>query len=110
MVFWSSEYKVCEEDLPQLRALYQEYRPRGFEIVGVCLDSQKEAVKPFLTQHRLPWAQIYQPGGLNAPSAMTYGIVSLPTMFLVNAEGVVVSRSATVQDVKTALPSMLANK
>lgn len=110
VVFWSSEYKVCEEDLPQLRALYQEYRPRGFEIVGVCLDSQKEAVKPFLTQHRLPWAQIYQPGGLNAPSAMTYGIVSLPTMFLVNAEGVVVSRSATVQDVKTALPSMLANK
>jgi hypothetical protein len=41
---------------------------------------------------------------------MTYGIVSLPTMFLVNAEGIVVSRSATVQDVKTALPSMLANK
>lgn len=110
VVFWSSEYKVCEEDLPQLRALYQEYRPRGFEIVGVCLDSQKEAVKPFLTQHRLPWAQIYQPGGLNAPSAMTYGIVSLPTMFLVNAEGVVVNRSATVQDVKTALPSILAGK
>lgn len=101
VVFWASEYRVCEEDLPQLRALYQEYRTKGFEIVGVCLDSQKETVKPFLTQHRMTWAQIYQPGGLNAPAAMNYGIVSLPTMFLVNAEGVVVSRNATVQDVKT---------
>lgn len=110
VVFWSSEYKICEDDLPQLRALYQEYRPRGFEILGVCLDSQKESVKPFMTQHRMNWAQIYQPGGMNAPAALNFGIVSLPTMFLVNAEGVVVSRNATLQDVKAALPAILANK
>lgn len=110
VVFWASEYKVCEEDLPQLRALYQEYRPRGFEILGVCLDSQKETIKPFMTQHRMTWGQIYQPGGLNAPAAMNFGIVSLPTMFLVNGEGVVVNRNATVQDVKTALPAMLTTK
>ncbi len=110
VVFWASEYRVCEEDLPQLRALYNDYRAKGFEILGVCLDSQKETVKPFLTQHRLPWAQIFQPGGLNAPAAMNYGIVSLPTMFLVNAEGVVVSRNASVQDVKTALPALLGGK
>lgn len=110
VVFWASEYKICEDDLPQLRALYQEYRARGFEILGVCLDSQKELVKPYMTQHRMTWGQIYQPGGLSAPAALHYGIVSLPTMFLVNAEGVVVNRSATLQEVKTALPSMLPNK
>jgi peroxiredoxin len=108
VVFWASEYKVCEEDLPQLRAMYQEYKPRGFEILGVCLDSQKETIKPFMTQHRMTWGQIYQPGGLNAPAAMNFGIVSLPTMFLVNADGIVVSRNASVQDVKTALPALLA--
>lgn len=110
VVFWASEYKICEEDLPQLRALYAEHRARGFEIVGVCLDSQKETIKPFLTQHRVTWPQLYQPGGLNAPTALNYGIVSLPTMFLVNAEGVVVSRNATVQDLKTALAALSANK
>jgi peroxiredoxin len=110
VVFWASEYRVCEEDLPQLRALYQEYRAKGFEILGVCLDSQKETVKPFLSQHRMTWGQIYQPGGLNAPAAMNYGVVSLPTMFLVNSEGIVISRNATVQEVKTALPTVLAGK
>lgn len=110
VVFWATEYRVCEEDLPQLRALYEQYRARGFEIVGVCLDSQKDAVKPYMTQHKMTWPQIYQPGGLNAPAAMNFGIVSLPTMFLVNAEGVVVSRNASVQDVKSALPALLAGK
>lgn len=107
VVFWASEYRVCEEDLPQLRALYQEYRTRGFEILGVCLDSQKETVKPYLTQHKINWAQIYQPGSLNAPAAINYGIASLPTMFLVNTEGVVVNRGASIQDVKTELPKLL---
>ena len=107
VVFWASEYKVCEDDLPQLRAMYKEYRAKGFEIIGVCLDMQKAAVKPYLTQHGMTWPQIYQPGGLGSPMALGYGVISLPTMFLVNGEGVVVSRSATVQDVKTALPALL---
>ena len=55
----------------------------------------------------MTWPQIYQPGGLGNPAAMGYGVISLPTMFLVNTEGVVVSRNATVQDVKTALPALL---
>ena len=107
VVFWASEYRICEEDLPQLRALYQENRARGFEIVGVCLDSQKETIKPFLTQHRVTWPQIHQPGGLNAPAAVNYGIVSLPTMFLVNRDGIVVNRGASVQEVKAELPALL---
>ncbi len=107
VVFWASEYKVCEDDLPQLRALYKENRAKGFEIIGVCLDMQKAAVKPYLTQHGMTWPQLYQPGGLGSPMAMGYGVISLPTMFLVNGDGVVVSRNATIQDVKTALPALL---
>ncbi len=111
VVFWSSEYKVCEDDLPDLRALYQAHKPKGFEIVGVCLDMNKAAVKPYLTQHKMTWPQLYQPGGLSSPMAMGYGVISLPTMFLVNAEGVVVSRNTSVQEVKTALtPKAAANK
>ncbi len=103
VVYWSSEYKVCEDDLPDLRALYQANKSKGFEIVGVCLDMNKAAVKPYLAQHKMTWPQLYQPGGLSSPMAIGYGVISLPTMFLVNAEGVVVSRNTSVQEVKTAL-------
>jgi peroxiredoxin len=107
VVYWGSEYKVCEEDLPQLRSLYKDNRAKGLEIIGVCLDMQKTTITPYLTTHQMTWPQIHESGGLSSPMAIGYGIFSLPTMFLVDREGLVVSRNATVQDVKTLLPTLL---
>ena len=113
VVFWASEYKLCEEDLPVLRALYQEYKSKGFEIVGVSLDLDKATVAPFVQKNKMTWPQIYQPsgpnqpGGLSSPLATSFGIISLPTMFLVDRTGKVVSRNSTIGDLKTSLPALL---
>lgn len=113
VVFWASEYKVCEEDVPQLRALYQDNKAKGFEIVGVSLDFEKTTALPFVQKNKMNWKHIYQPsgpnqsGGLSSPIATSFGIISLPTMFLVDREGKVVNRNATITDVKTDLPGLL---
>ena len=113
VVFWASEYKVCEEDVPQLRALYQDNKAKGFEIVGISLDFDKDTALPFVQKNKMGWKQIYQPsgpnqsGGLSSPIATSFGIISLPTMFLVDKDGKVVNRNATLTDVKTELPNLL---
>jgi TolA-binding protein/peroxiredoxin len=113
VVFWASEYKICEEDVPQLRALYQDNKAKGFEIVGVALDFEKSTLLPFVQKNKISWPQIYQPsgpsqtGGLTSPIATSFGVISLPTMFLVDKDGKVVSRNATITDVKTELPGLL---
>ena len=113
VVFWASEYKVCEDDVPQLRALYQDNKAKGFEIVGVSLDFDKTTALPFVQKNKMGWKQIYQPsgpnqsGGLSSPLATSFGIISLPTMFLVDREGKVVNRNATITDVKTDLAGLL---
>jgi peroxiredoxin/TolA-binding protein len=113
VVFWASEYKVCEEDVPQLRALYQDNQGKGFEIVGVALDMDKETALPFVKKNKMTWPQIYQTsgpnqiGGLESPLATKFGIISLPTMFLVNKEGKVVSRNASITEIKAELPELL---
>ena len=113
VVFWASEYKVCEEDIPQLRALYQDNKAKGFEIVGVALDFEKSTAMPFVQKNKMNWKHLYQPnpttqtGGLNSPIAESFGIISLPTMFLVDKEGKVVNRNATLTDIKTELPNLL---
>ena len=104
---WATWCTPCTEDLPQIRSLYAQYRDRGFEIMGVNLDTTPEPVTPFLTQNRVTWPQIYQPGGLASPIAQSFGIVSLPTMFLVDARGAVITSSASVDDLKTRLPELL---
>lgn len=103
VIFWDTTSKLFAEDLPQIKTLYEEYRARGFEIVGVNLDAMKEPVAPFLEKNKIKWPQIFEPGGLESAPARQFGIISLPTMFLVNAEGKVTNRGATAMDVKSLL-------
>lgn len=99
VVFWDTLSKLCAEDLPQIKALYDEFKSKGFEVVGVNLDVSKAAVGPFLAQHQVKWPQIHDGGGLESAAAKAYGVISLPTMFLVDESGKAVNRSATVEDV-----------
>lgn len=110
VVYWATWCKPCFEDLPKLRAMYQQYRAQGFEVIGVNLDTQATNVKAYLQQNNMTWPQIHEPGGLESPPGLAYGVISLPTMFLVDREGIVHSRPASMEDVKAALPELLGLK
>jgi len=116
VVFWNSAYEACENDIPQLRALYRDFNPKGFEIVGVALETDKSVVQEYVKKHEMTWPQVFQPGqqnqfgGIDSPIAVNFGIFSFPTMFLVNAEGKVVSRNANLTEIKSDLPGLLNPK
>ncbi|MBI1345631.1 redoxin domain-containing protein [bacterium] len=115
--YWATWCQPCQQDLPALRALYQQYQSRGFEVVGVCLDvpigtqeQQVAQLKQYLNANKVPWPQMYEPGGLDSSPAVSYGIISLPTMFLIDDKGAVVSRNSSVEELKSVLPQLLSPK
>ncbi len=107
VVFWATWCKPCFEDLPKLKALYQQYRSQGFEVIGVNLDNSPNGVKGYMQQNGMTWPQIHEAGGLESPPSLAFGVISLPTMFLVDKKGLVHSRPASIEDVKSALPEAL---
>ncbi|MBX6315538.1 MAG: redoxin domain-containing protein [Isosphaeraceae bacterium] len=99
IVFWSTQAAQFRKDLPDLEKAYQKYHSKaGLEILGVNLDDDKAALEAFLRETSLPWEQIYEPGGMSSRLANEFGILTLPTMFLVGPDGKVISRNIRMAD------------
>ena len=107
VIFWSSWCKPCTEDLPQIQELYNKYHSQGFDVLGINLDATPEQAEAYIKQHKIAWSHIHEEGGLEGAPARDFGVISLPTMFLVDKTGKVVNRSATVADLKKSLPGLL---
>ncbi len=93
VVFWTSTADPVRKDLPDLLKVYQKYKAKNFEILGVSLDADKATLDAFLKESPLPWPLLFEPDGMDSRLANEFGIISLPTMILTDSTGKVVSRS-----------------
>jgi thiol-disulfide isomerase/thioredoxin len=109
--YWASLCKDCIGDFARLKQLQASYGSKGLEIVGVNLDDRAEDAKAFLASHPLAAPHLFQAteqaAGLNGPLATQYGIMGLPTLFLVGKDGNVLNRSLQINELEDALKKAL---
>ncbi|MGP0067377.1 MAG: redoxin domain-containing protein [Isosphaeraceae bacterium] len=111
VVFWASWATPVKDTLPGLIKAQQKYQDRGLEIIGVNLDNERADVEAFLKANPLAWPQIFEGGGMETRLAIEYGITSVPTMFLIDSQGKVVSRNLrTATEVDGQLEKLLADQ
>lgn len=91
--FWATWCGPCLGELPNLKAAYERYHDKGFEVVGISLDYDKSALQRFQNnpETALPWPSIFDGKGWESEQARRYGIRGIPAAFLVDKEGVVVA-------------------
>jgi len=111
VVFWASYAQPFADDLEFLQAALAKHQKTGFEILGINLDPDPAAATAFLTKSSIRWQNLRepapQPGG--QPGDFGFGIVSLPTMFLVNREGIV-EGGITARNLDLAVDALLQGK
>jgi thiol-disulfide isomerase/thioredoxin len=111
IAFWASWAEPVKRDLPELLKVYNKNKSRGFEIIGVNLDSDRKELEAFLKENKLPWPEIHEEGGMDSPLAVEYGIISLPTMILVDPEGRVANRNIRMaSEIEKQLDKVLTTK
>jgi thiol-disulfide isomerase/thioredoxin len=102
--YWATWCEPCKADFAELRRLYERYNKDGFEIVSVSLDETREPVADYLQQNRLPWTHLFAEGGLEAsPLAAQLGVIALPTLIMIDADGKVVDRGMSLTQVEREL-------
>ena len=105
--YWATWCEPCKQDLDVLKNLYAKYGKDGFTLIGVSLDSERGEVDEYVRSSRLPWAQLYEEGGLDSRLANELGILTLPAMMLFDKQGRVVSRSIHTGELDTELGKLL---
>ncbi len=98
---WNKERTVG--DFAVLKSLLNTYASRGVELVCVNLDNTAAEANSFLQRSPVPFVQIFQPGGLESPQAIQYGVMVLPNLFLVDKDGKVASRTVQVGNLEDEL-------
>ena len=82
--FWASWCAPCLKSLPQLDAWYRELRGRGFAVLAVNVDTEREAALAFLRRRPVAYPVVYDPQGWWPEQ---YGVRGLPAGYLVDRQG-----------------------
>jgi len=105
--YWATWCEPCKVDIAQIRELSLKYGPKKFAVIGIALDSDKAQLQKFLAAKPLPWPQVHEAGGLDGRLAEELGVLTLPTMFLLDADGNVVDRNLVITDLDKKLESLI---
>ena len=95
--FWATWCGPCVAEIPNVLEQYEKYHKDGFEVVGISLDQEREALEKFVTEQKLPWPILFEEpkgDGWQHPLATFYGISGIPTVVLIGRDGNVITLDA----------------
>jgi thiol-disulfide isomerase/thioredoxin len=93
--FWATWCGPCRQELPNVKENYEKHHDKGFEVVGISLDDDVEALNKFIKTEKLPWENLLPADesqrGWKNPLADKFGVEGIPFTMLVNRQGKVVA-------------------
>ena len=95
--FWATWCGPCLAEIPRLKTLYEKYHGKGFEIVGISIDEDLDALKNGLEKHQFPWINLADAKRKEADQQTMgnrFAISSIPRCILVGRDGKVISVEA----------------
>jgi thiol-disulfide isomerase/thioredoxin/TolA-binding protein len=104
--YWATWSEPCKVEIAQLKELQAKYGKDGFSLIGVSLDSDGQDLVDYLKRNRLPWPQLFEPGGFDSRYANELGILALPTMILIDDKGKVLNRGIHITQVDSELKNL----
>ena len=105
--FWATWCAPCKAEEPSVVAAYNKLHDKGFEVVGISLDMQKESLLKYTADNGMKWPQYFDGKEWQNAISSSFGIHSIPTMWLVNKKGYVVNTDVSA-DLAAQVEKLLA--
>lgn len=106
--FWASWCGPCRAENPNVVATYNEFHAKGLNIIGVSLDDKLDKWKEAILKDKISWTQVSNLKGWEDPIAKTYGVMQIPSTFLVDANGIIIAKDLRGDELKKKISEVLA--
>jgi thiol-disulfide isomerase/thioredoxin len=93
--FWATWCGPCRQEIANVLRYYDLYHDRGFDVIGISIDEDPEALAAYLQRNELPWVTLFDEAekteGSIASMQEHYGVFGVPQLILVGPDQKVVS-------------------
>lgn len=103
--FWASWCPYCIKELPDLKSLYDDFKDKGFNIVGVAVRDKAEDTRAMVKKRDIKWDVVYNTQ--KVPYDI-YGFSGIPHHMLIGPDGVIISRGENAEQIRKRLETAFA--
>ena len=101
--FWASWCVWCRKENPNVRAVYDEFKDKGFDVISVSVDTKDEAWRKALDEDKPTWAQVVDYRGTKDGLYKWYGLNGIPAIFLVDGNGIIIAKKLRGSAIRDAI-------
>jgi peroxiredoxin len=94
VTFWATTCDLCADHMPEVARIYEKFRAKGFEVIGISLDKDRGELERFMVANDMTWPQYFDGKEWDGALITSLGVNYVPTMWLVNKKGLLVSTDA----------------
>ena len=93
---------------PHERSLVKRLEGKPFALIGVNSDEDREELKQVLVKESITWRSFWNGGGLNGPISRQWKVTAWPSIWVIDARGVIRYRGVRGPAMDQAVDKLLA--
>lgn len=103
--FWASWCAPCRKELPNVKANYEKYAAKGFEVIGLSIDTNAKAWEKAVSDENLKW-----PNFNDTDISALYKVKAVPTTYLIDNQGRLIAENVHGEDLGKKLEELLGSE
>jgi thiol-disulfide isomerase/thioredoxin len=104
--FWATWCGPCKAMIPHEREMAEKLKDKPFALVSISVDDEKKELEDFLAKESMPWAHWWD--GPEAALVKQWNIRFFPTIYVIDAKGVIRHKNVRGEELEKAVEKLLA--
>lgn len=105
--FWASWCGPCRVENPNIVSVYKDYHSKGFDIIGVSLDTDKQKWIDAIGKDDLNWMHVSDLNGWNNAAGRLYAVNAIPHSIILDKDGVIIAKNLNGDELRKKVSDLL---